>query len=272
MQPYSHRAVLILYGITATLLYAKSLGYQMVFDDLLYLAENPLFTDFQNFLDLFTQFSSKVVCLAPLGKDGDVSANFALRPLTYFSFFLNHSIGGLNTTGYRALNVLIHCTNAFLTFRLSLILLGAPMFGRQDDQAFKHIAAVGTGLFFLVHPLQTESVTYIIQRATSLSATFYLLAIVLHLECRESPGSTARAATFFSALCAMLSKESGVSTISCGASRVDCSSDATADGTQTRSPAFHSHARRAIDADCSQHASEGILWNSRFASCLSYRG
>ena len=210
MQPYSHRAVLILYGITATLLYAKSLGYQMVFDDLLYLAENPLFTDFQNFLDLFTQFSSKVVCLAPLGKDGDVSANFALRPLTYFSFFLNHSIGGLNTTGYRALNVLIHCTNAFLTFRLSLILLGAPMFGRQDDQAFKHIAAVGTGLFFLVHPLQTESVTYIIQRATSLSATFYLLAIVLHLECRESPGSTARAATFFSALCAMLSKESGV--------------------------------------------------------------
>ena len=173
MQPCSHRAVLVLYGIAGMLLYAKSLGYPMVFDDLLYLVENPLFTEFRHFQELFTQFSHKVVCLAPLGKDGDVSANFALRPLTYFSFFLNHSIGGLNPTGYRALNVIIHCINAFLTFRISLILLRAPIFSRQSDHAYKHFAAVATGLFFLIHPLQTESVTYIIQRATSLSASSF---------------------------------------------------------------------------------------------------
>jgi tetratricopeptide (TPR) repeat protein len=209
MQPCSHRAVLVLYGIAGMLLYAKSLGYPMVFDDLLYLVENPLFTEFRHFQELFTQFSHKVVCLAPLGKDGDVSANFALRPLTYFSFFLNHSIGGLNPTGYRALNVIIHCTNAFLTFRLSLILLRAPIFPRQSDQTYKHFAAVATGLFFLIHPLQTESVTYIIQRATSLSAMFYLMSIVLHLDAPEAPQGISRTATFLSVLCAMLSKESG---------------------------------------------------------------
>jgi hypothetical protein len=209
MQLCSPRAVTILYGITGLLLYARSLGYPMVFDDLLYLVENPLFTEFRHFRELVTQFSHKVVCLAPLGKDGDVSANFALRPLTYLSFFLNHSIGGLNPIGYRALNVLIHCTNAFLTFRLSGILLRSPIFGNQRNEATRQFAAVTAGLFFLIHPLQIESVTYIIQRATSLSAMFYLLTIVLHLESRENPGLTSIAAKVLSVLCAMLSKESG---------------------------------------------------------------
>jgi Tfp pilus assembly protein PilF len=209
MQQYSQRAVFFLYGITGILLYASSLAYPMVFDDLLYLVENPLFTEIRHFQELFTQFSQKVVCLAPLGKDGDVSANFALRPLTYFSFFLNYSIGGLNPTGYRALNVLIHCINAFLAFRLSGILLRSRFFGRESDSAFRWFAAMTAGLFFLIHPLQIESVTYIIQRATSLSAMFYLLTIVLHLEARVNCNNTFRVAPFFSLLCAMLSKESG---------------------------------------------------------------
>jgi tetratricopeptide (TPR) repeat protein len=209
MQLYSHRAVLALYAIAGTLLYAKSFAYPMVFDDLLYLVENPLFTDFQHFQDLFTQFSHKVACLAPLGKDGDVSANFALRPLTYFTFFLNHSVGALNPTGYRVINVLIHCTNAFLTFRLSSILLRSPTFSSRIDPAQQHFAAFATGLFFLIHPLQIESVTYIIQRATSLSAMFYLVSIVLHLDPLKTSEGISRTAASFSVLCAMLSKESG---------------------------------------------------------------
>lgn len=209
MPPYSQRAVLLLYAITGALLYGRTLGYPMVFDDLLYLAENPLFKEFHHFLELVTQFSQKVVCLAPLGKDGDISANFALRPVTYFSFFINYQIGGLTPAGYRLVNILIHSANAFLTFRVSRCLLGSPYFSRTANAVNADLAPVAAGLLFLVHPLQIESVTYIIQRATSLCTLFYLLAILLHLEATQNRSGTLRAFASLSAACCMLSKESG---------------------------------------------------------------
>ena len=209
MPPYSQRAVLLLYAVTGALLYGRTLGYPMVFDDLLYLAENPLFKEFHHFLELLTQFKQKVVCLAPLGKDGDISANFALRPVTYFSFFLNHQIGGLAPAGYRLVNILIHTANAFLTFRISRCLLSSPYFSRSSTGAHAYLAPIAAGLLFLVHPLQIESVTYIIQRATSLCTLFYLVAILLHLEANQSSSGILRAFASLSAMCCMLSKESG---------------------------------------------------------------
>ncbi len=209
MPPYSQRAVLVLYALTGALLYGRTLGYPMVFDDLLYLAENPLFKEFHHFQELFTQFRQKVVCLAPLGKDGDISANFALRPVTYFSFFLNHQIGGLTPAGYRLVNILIHTANAFLTFRISRCILNSPSFSRSSNGAYADLAPIAAGFFFLVHPLQIESVTYIIQRATSLCTLFYLLAIVLHLEANQSRSRALRALASLSTMGCMLSKESG---------------------------------------------------------------
>ncbi len=209
MPPYSQRAVLLLYAVTGALLYGRTLGYPMVFDDLLYLAENPLFKEFHHFWELLTQFSEKVVCLAPLGKDGDVSANFALRPVTYFSFFLNHQIGGLNPAGYRVVNILLHTANAFLTFRISRCLLRSPYFSRSTQGANQELAPITAGLLFLIHPLQIESVTYIIQRATSLCTLFYLVAILLHLEATQTRSTSLRALSSLSAVGCMLSKESG---------------------------------------------------------------
>ena len=200
MPPYSQRAVLLLYAVTGALLYGRTLGYPMVFDDLLYLAENPLFKEFHHFWELLTQFSEKVVCLAPLGKDGDVSSNFALRPVTYFSFFLNHQIGGLNPAGYRVVNILLHTANAFLTFRISRCLLRSPYFSGSTQGANQELAPITAGLLFLIHPLQIESVTYIIQRATSLCTLFYLVAILLHLEATQTRSTSLRALSSLSAV------------------------------------------------------------------------
>ena len=209
MSPYSQRAVLLLYAITGVLLYGRTLEYPMVFDDLLYLHDNPLFKEFHHFWELFTQFSQKVVCLAPLGKDGDISANFALRPVTYFSFFINHQIGGLAPAGYRLVNILIHVANAFLTFRISCHLQSSPYFLRSIHSAREDLAPIVAGLIFLAHPLQIESVTYIIQRATSLCTLFYLFAILLHFEANKFGSDILRVFASLSVMCSMLSKESG---------------------------------------------------------------
>ena len=209
MPQYSQRAVLLLYAVIGALLYGRTIAYPMVFDDLLYLAENPLFREFHHFPELLTQFKQKVICLAPLGKDGDISANFALRPITYFSFFINYQIGELTPNSYRLVNILIHVGNAFLTFRLSRRLLSAPHFSTTTEGTHSGTAPLIAGLIFLVHPLQIESVTYIIQRATSLCTLFYLLAILLHLESSRSNRTDLRVLSSVSVVLCMLSKESG---------------------------------------------------------------
>src|SRR5215813_1025747 len=73
-----------------------------------------------------------------------------LRQLTFFSFYLNHVVGGLNPFSYHAVNVFLHIANAVLFFYL---------LRRFVDRWLAGSAAV----IFLVHPIQTEAVLYVYQ-------------------------------------------------------------------------------------------------------------
>ncbi len=96
--------------------------------------------------------------------------------ITLYTFALNYHFSKNNPFSYHLVNVIIHLINAILVYWLMLLLLRANV-----NPAYKwQIALIGS-LIFLVHPVQTESVTYIWQRATILSATFYLSSIVLYL-------------------------------------------------------------------------------------------
>jgi tetratricopeptide (TPR) repeat protein len=87
-----------------------------------------------------------------------------LRQFTYFTFYLNHRAGGTDPRGYHAVNVLIHIANAILLFLL------LKRFVTPET------AAVAAAIF-LVHPIQTEPVFYVYQRATLLACLFSLLAL-----------------------------------------------------------------------------------------------
>ncbi|MBI3610530.1 MAG: hypothetical protein HY204_07510 [Nitrospirae bacterium] len=50
--------------------------------------------------------------------------------------------------------------------------------------------ALATAFLFIVHPIQTQAVTYIVQRFASLAALFYLLAVVCYLKWRQSELTT----------------------------------------------------------------------------------
>ena len=98
------------------------------------------------------------------------------RPLLNLSFAVNYAIHGENTWGYHATNLAIHIFNGLLLLgilrRTFLLPALRPRFGNAASGL-----ALAISLLWTVHPLQTESVTYIVQRAESLAGLFYLLTL-----------------------------------------------------------------------------------------------
>lgn len=89
------------------------------------------------------------------------------RPFLFFTFAFNYMLAGVKPLVYHLTSNAIHIFNALLIF--SLIWL-----------AFKRkLLAFLVALFFLIHPLQTEAVTYISGRGDMLVAMFMLLALIL---------------------------------------------------------------------------------------------
>lgn len=195
--------------LLATFLYLPALSYPFLFDDHLYLLNNPLYKDIARFWGILTDFSGTVHSVGKLGYDGDIAANFVLRPLTYFSFWINHVLGGARPEGYRLLNVCIHIGNAFLVFefgRLLSVKLPAP---GSSHSLLPFLPSVASILFF-VHPLQIESVTYVIQRLTSLNALLFLASLYCHRRAwLAGEAGSWKLASWAACLGAMLTKESG---------------------------------------------------------------
>ncbi len=95
------------------------------------------------------------------------------RPILNASFALNRAIFGHQPASYHAVNLAIHIANALLLLAiLSRLLPHAPHSASRVSRSAFFIS-----LLFLLHPIQTEAVTYLVQRAESLAAFFVLLTL-----------------------------------------------------------------------------------------------
>jgi len=95
------------------------------------------------------------------------------RPVLNLTFALNYACGGLKPAGYHAVNLAIHLAAGLLL----LGLVRRTMSGGRVPERYRSKAAplaAVAAVLWVVHPLQTESVTYIVQRAESLVGLFYL--------------------------------------------------------------------------------------------------
>ena len=112
----------------------------------------------------------------------------ARRPLANLSFAVNYAIGGLAVSSYHAVNLLIHLLAALTLFGIVRRTLLLPALRERFGDASTGLAAV-VALVWALHPLQTESVTYIVQRAESLMGLCYLLTLyaVIHSASSERP-------------------------------------------------------------------------------------
>ncbi len=186
-----HIFIVIAAGVLA---YSNTFHVPFLFDDTLNIVENPLIKDFQYFTE---PLKAKEFSLYDNG--------FKSRFIGYLSFALNYRLHGLDVTGYHIVNLAIHILNALLVYWLVLLTLFRVSKGQSvkvsERQSFDTLilgrfdtkfVALFSALIFISHPIQTQAVTYIVQRFTSLATMFYLLSLVLYIKWRlkkEGQGS-----------------------------------------------------------------------------------
>ena len=97
-----------------------------------------------------------------------------IRPLLKLSYALNHALGDA-PAGFRAANILLHALNASLVF---VLLQRLARRVRVADEAGALLIAAMATLVFALHPVQTESVTYVSGRSNVLMGSFVLLSLL----------------------------------------------------------------------------------------------
>jgi protein O-mannosyl-transferase len=162
---------LLIFAATV-LTYANSFFGPFIFDDLTWISDNP------QIRHLWPLWSA----LQPIPAGGGTG-----RPLVCLTLALNYAVSGLEPWSYHVFNLAIHASAALVLFGIVRRTLQGP---RLRDRFGTHAnglaAAVAT--LWAVHPLQTESVTYIIQRTESLMGLFLLLSLYCVIRGHDSPG------------------------------------------------------------------------------------
>lgn len=172
-------------ALFTVLIYSNTFTASFQFDDLPIIVENAQLRDLGNLPQILT----------------------GQRGLTMATFALNYAAGGINTAGYHAVNLAIHIINAALAY---LLLLYTLRLTGSGEATARRLAAL-TALLFAAHPVQTQSVTYIVQRMESLMSLFYLLALLFLVWASKAAQTAKRAALYagvgLSYLLAFYSKE-----------------------------------------------------------------
>lgn len=197
LDPYSPKTHILIYVVLGILLYWYTLPYPLVFDSRFYLVNIPLIADIDSFLALFNipDFADDY---SELGVHRDVLVTFILRPFANFTFYLHHLIGSFHPGSLRSVNIVIHISNAVLWYTLLRMIIHHR--GGGDNPGQQWLIPFFSALFFLVHPLSTESVTYVIQRYASLGTLFYLVTMLLFMVSLLNPSPRKQRAAYIGSI------------------------------------------------------------------------
>ena len=142
---------------------------------------------------------------------------YPCRFITFVSLALNYHFGQLNVFGYHLFNLAIHLSAALLVWWLVHLTLSCPVMKNNKITKHAEMIALFSGLVFVSHPLQTEAVTYIWQRSTSMAAMFYLASLCLYVKSRllrhsqrEGSETIFYAGSLLAAISAMFTKENAI--------------------------------------------------------------
>ena len=161
-------AIILILASSVFLLYLPTLEYPFVFDDGHNIVNNPY-------------IHMNEITLENL-KNAGFKSPTPNRPLANISFALNYYFQRSNVSGYRLVNILIHIMCGILIYflvRTTLSSFGANAAGTQWRWT-----PFFSALIWLVHPLQTQSVTYVVQRMNTMAAMFYILSLFLYVSAR----------------------------------------------------------------------------------------
>ncbi len=110
------------------------------------------------------------------------------RPFLNLSFALNYAFGGTSVFGYHLVNLIIHVLAGWaLLVLVRRTLLSPVLKARFGSNA--NLLALAISAIWSWHPLQTESVTYLSQRAESLTALLYMLTLYCFMRAADEEGT-----------------------------------------------------------------------------------
>ena len=159
--------------ILTVLVYIPGLHGPYVLDDQENIVLNPSVA--------LTEINIRTLYDASTGNDSSALG----RPLAALSFALNHYFAGGfdNTLPFKLTNLVIHLFNALLVYLLAVNLFDTPVL--QTLRKYQYPIAAWTAAIWTLHPIQLTSVLYVVQRMTSLSATFIFLGLIVFLYGRQ---------------------------------------------------------------------------------------
>ena len=172
--PRATAIVLVATLVAATLAYAPALHGEFVFDDEQHVLHDMEVKDVGRLLH----------ALRP--------ASFleGSRRLAQLTFAANYATGRVDPFGYHVTNLLIHLAATLLAWALARYTAQAARHARAGQLALVTAAA------FALHPLQTQAVSYVVQRSESLGALLYMAALYLLLVA-EDRGTSWRGAALY---------------------------------------------------------------------------
>jgi Tfp pilus assembly protein PilF len=195
--------LLLLLAVCTFLVYSRSIKGPFVFDDIDNIQANP-------HIHITEPTLNKMINAGFKGPSSH-------RPVANMSFALNYYFDRYNTEGYHFINIMIHISTGVILFyliKVTLLILSAPdlkagseknVLTEDRGEAVCNFTAQGisaslrspsrasadivfisffSAFIWLVHPLQTQTVSYIVQRMNGMAAMFYILSLLLYIKAR----------------------------------------------------------------------------------------
>jgi tetratricopeptide (TPR) repeat protein len=209
-QPLIKKYAIILIALIGIFAYANSFNDSFQFDDGYHIVEGNKIKNINNVL-----------------KASHWKA-IANRPLAFFTLAIDYKLAnkdkaGLpSVTGFHITNVLFHILAGFMAFLLSLEIMSLALFRKNKIISdYKILIALFTAFIFVAHPIQTQAVTYIIQRMSVMAGFFYMWSVLLYIRGRNAHMALQAekkwkpyafyAGAFFTGFLAFLSKQNAAS-------------------------------------------------------------
>ena len=172
----------LILSILPVIIYCNTLNNDFVFDDRALIQGSntlPSLQDVSNIISVFTQKSG-------------------YRPIRTLSYAIDYHFSGVNPISYHISNIAYHIITTLLVYLVTLSILS------------NRVTACITALLFAVHPVHTDSVTYLAGRRDILSALFYLMGFYFFLTYRKTGRLFLAPLSMVAYLLSLGSKEMGV--------------------------------------------------------------
>lgn len=197
IQIFSHRTIVILYFLVlGVICYIPSISGSLFWDDEDFIVNNTYVQETQ----LYKFFTHQAV-------EGSGKPSNYFRPLQFSLYALTYLLYADNPLPYHTVSIVIHIAASIAVYLFMYELLLKYSFSNKWKQQISTITSLSVSTIFLLHPVQTEAVSYVSGMSDPLVALFGFITLWMYL---KTPKKTLPLVAVLFYTLTLLSKESGI--------------------------------------------------------------